>query len=276
MGRGASAEAWLAWSPDRPEAVVLKRAAAPDGSPRGAGAARLRHEAAVLARVRHPGVVALLDVVDDPPGVALVLEHLAGGSLRDLLAERGTLLAGELVALLEPVAAACTALAALGLVHGDLKPEHVCFTAAGAPVLVDLGAAAMAPGPAPAELSASPAYLDPAVAAGAAPGARSEVFALAVVAYEALTGRLPHRGEPALAVAAAAAGSHRPLRSWPAVPPAVADVVERALDPRPERRPADPAAFVAALRAVVAGPEVVQPGPALRRQPVEPRLMSMR
>ncbi|MBX3286350.1 MAG: serine/threonine protein kinase [Actinobacteria bacterium] len=269
IGRGGSAQVWLAWPPDRPEPVALKRA----GGRRGrtdADPVLLRHEAEALARVRHPGVVALLDVVDDPPGVALVLPHLAGGSLRQLLAERGTLLPGELVAVASAVAAATAALARVGLVHGDLKPEHVCFDADGTPVLVDLGSASAIDGDRPAEVRGTPAYLDPAVAAGGAPGPRSEVFALGVVAYEALTGRLPHRGDPAHAVAAAGAGAHRSLRTWPAVPVAVADVVERALAPDPTERPADPVALVAALRAVVPADEVVLPGPARLLAEVEP------
>ncbi len=257
LGRGSWAEVWLAWHPDRPMPVAIKRAVPGSGR-----MPELRGEAAVLARVHHPGVVDLLDVVDDPPGVALVLAHLGGGSLRDVLDERGTLAPGEVVAVLEPVAAACAALARRGLVHGDLKPEHICFTEAGEPVLVDLGSASSI-GEAPRTArSGTPAYLDPAVAAGAAPARTSEVFALAVVAYEALTGRLPHRGEPAHVLAAAAAGSHRSLRSWPAVPSAVADAVERGLDPDPAARPPEPALLVAALRAAVADHEVVRPGPA--------------
>lgn len=257
LARGGSAEVWLAWHPDRPGPAAIKRAGERH---RGPGSAPdLRHEAEVLARVRHHGVVALIDVVDDPPGVALVLDHLAGGTLRDLLAERGTLAPGELVAVLEPVAAACAALARAGMVHGDLKPDHVGFTDAGAPVLVDLGSASAIGS---VHRSGTPAYLDPLVAAGGAPSPSSEVFALAVVAYEVLTGRLPHRGDPAHVLAAAAAGSHRSLRSWPGVPAAVADVVERGLDPDPGTRFAAPVDLVAALRAAVAAHEVVLPGPA--------------
>jgi serine/threonine-protein kinase len=250
VGRGASAEVWLAWHPDRPGPVAIKRGG------------DLRAEAQVLARVRHRGVVTLLDVVDDRSGPALVLAHLGGGTLRQVLDERGTLTVGELVAVLEPVVDACSALAREGFVHGDLKPEHVCFTEAGAPVLVDLGSAGTRSG--------TPAYLDPRVAAGAAPTSSSEVFSLAVVAYEALTGRQPHRGDVAHVLAAAAVGAHRSLRSWPAVPPGVADVVERGLDPDPDARPADPATFAAALREQVAGHEVVLPGPS-RQLPVPVR-----
>ncbi len=113
--------------------------------------------------------------------------------------------------------------------------------------------------PGPGGRSGTPAYLDPAVAPRGPSARSSEVFALAVVAYEVLTGRLPHRGDPAHVLAAAAAGSHRSLRSWPGCPAAVADVVERGLDPDPEaRRPARPSS-VAALRAAVAAHEVVLP-----------------
>ncbi|HEX2576564.1 MAG TPA: protein kinase, partial [Aquihabitans sp.] len=161
LGVGGTAEVWSAW-PDAPdaEAVAIKRrragvGAASDGS--------LLAEAELLRAVRHPHLVPVLDVVADPPGVALVVPLLAGGSLRDLLDERGTLAAGEVVAVLGPIAAAVAALHRHGVSHGDLKPENVLLDAGGWPVLGDVGTAQPLGTPAGTARHATPAYLDPAV-----------------------------------------------------------------------------------------------------------------
>lgn len=233
----------------------------------------LRAEAELLAALDHPHLLRVLDVVVDPPGVALVLPYLCGGSLRDLLDDRGALSPGELVALLAPVADAAGSLHRRGLVHGDLKPDNVLLTSDGDPVLADVGVARIIGRPATGLVVAgTPAYLDPSVAEGSAPGPRADVYALGVVAYEALTGRLPHVGEPAEVVALAASRVHRPLESWPAVPEAVARVVEQALDPDPAVRPAGPVELVDALRAAVAPSEVRLPAgtPRLRRVEADP------
>ncbi len=258
VGCGGSGQVWVARADGPvPRVVAVKRLGASAGPD---AASALRGEAALLAGLDHPGLVRVLDVVDDPPGVALVLPFLPGGSLRHLLDHRGALDAGEVVALLRPVADAVGSLHRSGWVHGDLKPENVLLTSDGHPVVADVGVAqALGTPRAGLTVAGTPAYLAPEVAGGAAPGARSDVYALGVVAYEALTGRLPHRGEPAEVLALAAGRVHRPLASWPSVPSALAEVVERALDPDPAGRPAGPVAFVDALHDVVDGAEVRLP-----------------
>lgn len=253
IGQGSSGEVWLGWdrgSLGRPVAIKRVR---PGAGPHRARA--LEAEARLLAGIHHPHLVPILSVEPDDDGIAIVMPYLAGGSLAALLQERGTLDPGEVVALLEPLADAVGALIRRGIVHGDLKPGNVMLTGDGEPVLVDAGLAAAA-GSARlgAVMAGTPEYLDPAVAQGGSPGALSEVYSLGVLAYECLTGRLPHRGEPAEVVAVAGAGVHRRLHSWPTVPEAVAEVVESALHPDPDRRPADASALAAELRAAVEGP----------------------
>lgn len=267
LGCGGGAEVWLAWpGTGGGGPVAIKRApssgvVAPDQRPGVAD--RLRAEGRLLAGIDHPNLVAVLDVVDEPPDVALVLPYLAGGSLRDLLDDRGTLSAGELVAVVEPLAGALRALLDQGSVHGDLKPENVLFTADGKPVLVDVDAARPvgAVTAATEDLVGTPDYLDPSRLDGGAATPASDVFSLGVVAYEVLTGRRPHRGEPAEVLAAASVAAHRPLASWPTVDGAVAEVVERAMSPDPATRPVDPPTLAHELRRVVAASSIRLPGP---------------
>lgn len=244
---GPSSHVWLARLDGVEDAVVIKRAADPDDR---RSRDRLVREADRAASVVHRDLLRPLAVLVDGPGRAIAYPYLAGGSVRSLLEHRGALVAGEVVALLDPVARALGAWYSSADAHGDLKPENVLLRDDGSPVVAD----AAGPG------EATPAYLDPAVAAGSYRSPASDVYSLGVIAYEALTGRLPHRGTPEEAVALAAVGAHRDLTTWPGIDPAVAHLVEAALDPEPARRPRDPAALVAALRAVVDPTSVVLPG----------------
>lgn len=258
--QGSEVEVWCGRLEGDEGPVAVKRARDPDDPATGR---RLRLEASQAGRVDHPGLLVPLGVVDDPPGVAIVYPYLPGGSVRDLLDRRGALTAGEIVALLEPVADALRARSDGGRAagHGDLKPANLLLRADGSPVVADAGSTGWA----------TPAYLDPAASAGGEPSPRRDVFALGVIAYEALTGRRPHRGEPAEVVALAAAGAHRDLGSWPGVPGGVAAVVESALAPDPACRPPTPMAFVAALRAEVDPAAIVLPGPAPTVRPLAVR-----
>ncbi|MBA3281073.1 MAG: serine/threonine protein kinase [Acidimicrobiia bacterium] len=268
IGRGGTGEVWLAWDQGPvTRAVAVKRVGASAGPTE---VASLRAEAELLATLDHPHLLRALDVIDDPPGVALVLPYLGGGSLRSLLDDRGVLAPGEVVAVLAPVADAAGSLHRRGVIHGDLKPDNVLITSDGDPVCADVGVARIIGRPAAGlTVAGTPAYLDPAVAEGSPATPRSDVYALGVMAYEALTGRLPHVGEPAEVVALAASRVHRPLGSWPALPEAVAQEVERALDPDPAARHGCPVDFIDALRTVVPTSEVRLPGVSRRSDPAE-------
>jgi len=197
---------------------------------------RLKREAAVLASLDHPHVVRILDLVADGNGAAMAMEYAAGGSLATLLARRGRLRPEEAVAVAVPLADALAAVHRRGLVHGDVKPANVLFTAAGAPVLADFGLAAPSSDPADGPVAGTEAYVDPAVAGGAKPDERSDVYALGAVCHEMLSGQ-PH--------ACSAASEQASLG-----PPELEAVVKRSVASRPRDRFPDMAAMGAALRAV--------------------------
>ncbi|CAN5770421.1 hypothetical protein BH24ACT3_BH24ACT3_01040 [soil metagenome] len=257
LGQGGTGEVWRARTTGSlSQVVAVKRLRAGI-----ADADALRGEAMALAKLDHPHVLRVLEVVDDGAGVAVVMQHARGGSLADLLAERGPLEAGQVVAVLAPLADAAASAHRNGIVHGDVKPANVLFTSDGQPLLSDFGAAGR-PGD-----DAGPAgtvgYVAPEVGAGSVPTAGSDVYALGVVCYQALTGALPHQGATdAEVMAASTSGRRRPLSEEPGVPAALAVLVEQALDPDPATRPADAEAFAAGLRAAVEPAEVVLPGAA--------------
>ncbi|MDQ3569685.1 MAG: serine/threonine protein kinase [Actinomycetota bacterium] len=200
---------------------------------------RLREEAGALAALDHPHLVRVLEVVPDGAGAAMAMEHAGGGSLATLLARRGTLAPGEAVTVAAPLADGLAAAHRRGLVHGDVKPANILFTAAGDPVLADFGIARPTAGPDPDRtVMGTTGYMDPEVLEGARADERSDVYALGAVCYQMLCGE-PPGGD---------AGRRR--REVPA-PRALAAVVERSLARRPCDRFTDMESMAAALRAAV-------------------------
>jgi eukaryotic-like serine/threonine-protein kinase len=245
LGRGGSGEVWRAVPRGGGEPVAVKVLVAGDPE-------RQAREAALLGELDHPHLVRLLEVVHQPrrggaPRVALVLELLAGGSLAALLARRGRLRPGEVVTAIAPVAAALAHAHGNGVVHGDLSPANIVFTAEGRPVLTDLGVARVLGEAAAGEVT--PAYVDPTVARGGAPGPASDVFGVAAAAFQALTGVAPwNAATPGDTLAVAATGQLPDLAELaPEAPPELVSVIARGLAADPHAR-GSAAAFALDLR----------------------------
>ncbi|TQN43525.1 serine/threonine protein kinase [Blastococcus colisei] len=245
LGRGGSGEVWRAAPRRGGEPVAVKVLVAGDPE-------RQAREAALLGGLDHPHLVRLIEVVHQPQRggatrVALVLELLAGGSLAALLARRGRLRPGEVVTAIAPVAAALAHAHGNGVVHGDLSPGNIVFTAEGRPVLTDLGVGRVLGEAAAAEVT--PPYVDPTVARGGAPGPASDVFGIAAAAFHALTGIAPwNAATPADTLAVAAVGLLPDLAELaPDAPPELVAVINRGLADDPHDR-GSAAAFALDLR----------------------------
>jgi hypothetical protein len=245
LGRGGSGEVWRAVPRRGGAPVAIKVLVA--GDP-----ARQAREAVLLGRLDHPHLVRLLEVVHQPrrggvARVALVLELLGGGSLAGLLGLRGRLRPGEVVTAIAPVAAAIAHAHEHGIVHGDLSPGNIVFTAEGRPVLTDLGVARVLGESAAVEVT--PAYVDPTVARGGAPGPASDVFGVAAAAFHALTGVAPWNAATPADILAVAADGYLPdlAELAPDAPAELIEVVLRGLSPDPHDR-GSAAAFALDLR----------------------------
>ena len=213
---------------------------------------RLEREARLLARLRHPHLVTVHDFLRLPDGTAaVVMELVEGGSLRDRLrAAPDGLPLDEALTLIRQVAAALAAAHAEGVVHRDIKPENVLLDAAGQVRVTDFGMAlSLAPGaPRLTRTGATlgtPGYLAPEQLSGADTDARADLFALGVLLYEMLTGRLP-------------LGSFEPPRAIrPEVPVGVEAAILRALKPNPVDRPAS----LVAWQELLDGTAALSPAP---------------
>ncbi|SDE93967.1 Serine/threonine protein kinase [Blastococcus fimeti] len=263
LGRGGSGEVWRAVPRRGGPPVAIKVLV--EGEPQ-----RQAREAALLGELDHPHLVRLVEVVHQPrrggaPRVALVLELLEGGSLAALLAVRGRLSPGEVVTVCAPVAAALAHVHSHGVVHGDLSPGNIVFTAEGRPVLTDLGVGRILGETAAAEVT--PAYVDPAVARGAAPGPASDVFGVAAAAFHALTGIAPwNAATPADRLVVAAHGHLPDLAELaPDAPPALLEVIGRGLAADPHERGSAAALALDLRHACRPEPVTLSAGGAARR-----------
>ncbi len=222
--------------------------------------ARFRREALSAARLVHPNVVQVFDFgSDESTGRQYIaMEFVDGPSCAELLREHGSLPAPEAVDIL---AQSCRGLHYAhrnGVVHRDVKPGNLLVNPDGVVKLADFGIAKAAEQSDITKVGSvvgTAAYLAPEQTRGEPATAASDVYALGVVAYQLLCGRLPYEG-PSLTELARLQESgppESPARLNRDVPPAIADAVLVALRPLPQERYADMAAMEHALRAAERG-----------------------
>lgn len=256
IGVGGMSQVWRAVDDVLDRSVAVKVLASPL-----AGDPMLRQatwrEARAAARLAHPHVIQVYDYGEAslPDGALvpyLVMELVEGPSLATLL-DGAPLRWREAVGIGAQVAAALAAAHRLGVVHRDVKPGNVMLTPTGAKVL-DFGIAALV-GRQSEEgglLVGTPSYAAPEQLHPSSPQPASDVYALGVLLYEALTGRRPVPAASwAEAVAAHRAGGVVPPLQVPGLPPSVAHLIATCLAAEPADRPT--ARSVAAELAAAAG-----------------------
>ena len=165
---------------------------------------RFQLEARTVARLKNPGLVAVYDQGLDGRHPFLVMELIEGGTLRELLAERGPMPPHAVVAVLRPVLGGLAAAHRAGLVHRDVKPENVLISDDGDVKIADFGLvrAVAAAGITSANvILGTAAYLSPEQVREGNASPQSDVYSTGIVTYELLTGRVPFVGDSALSIA---------------------------------------------------------------------------
>jgi serine/threonine-protein kinase len=165
---------------------------------------RFRMEARTVARLKHPGLVAVYDQGLDARHPFLVMELIEGGTLRELLIERGPMPPHAVAAVLRPVLGGLGAAHRAGLVHRDVKPENVLISDDGEVKIADFGlvrAVAAAGITSASVILGTAAYLSPEQVRDGKATPSSDVYAAGILTYELLTGRTPFSGDSPLAVA---------------------------------------------------------------------------
>jgi serine/threonine protein kinase len=259
LGRGGMGVVRLGLQPQLERPVVVKTLRRSLAEDECLGERFLR-EARTAASVHHQNVVAVYDCFVYRGERFIVQEFVDGVNLGTALEKVGRfdariagLVALEVVRGLEEIHA-------LGIVHRDLKPTNVLISTAGAAKIADFGIALGEEGPGLTQTGHSmgtPPYMAPEQLLGDTADARSDLFAVGVVVYELLTGRVPFAVDeqgPALVRRMQARRYPKLRRLAPGTPRVLTRLVTRCLQPRPRRRPASTTALREALEAWLGHP----------------------
>ncbi len=229
------------------------------------------NEARLLAHLRHPNIVGVVDCGVLESGVYIVMEWLPGEDLGSYLASNGPLPPMRALWILSQLASALDYIHGKGIVHRDIKPENVIFhpEAYDAVKLFDFGVAVPFRAPPSCEddkVIGTPLYMAPEQAAGCPPTPSTDLYALGALALELMTGHAAYaRSSPSEIVASV-------LTSPPSLPsdhglcvPGLDEVIAKAMARDPKDRFATGLAFIEALRAVLSAESAEPQAPALPR-----------
>jgi eukaryotic-like serine/threonine-protein kinase len=243
LGAGGMGEVFLAYDDRLDRNVAIKRIR-PEAGTSPERRERFRREARISARLSHPAIVRIYDIVTDGDLEHIVMEHVEGTDL-NALAERGPLDARQVLDLARQLADGLDAAHRQGIVHRDFKSENVLVTPEGQAKIADFGIAKQLLAKTEESLTRENAVLgtyrtmSPEQARGEAVDHRTDLFAFGVLLYEALTGRSPFEAENALATLNRVI-HHRqtPVRAiQPAVPEELSSLVDNLLEKDPALRP---------------------------------------
>jgi hypothetical protein len=251
IGSGGAGLVWLA-EDDTGRQVALKR---PHSTAGPAARAELEREAAVAARVRHPGAIEVYEVVGDGDDAWLVMEYFPARNLTTHMRERGPLDPDEVARIGVQVAAALAAIHAADVAHRDVTPNNILVDADGTAKVTDYGISAHRAQTVTSsgKISGTAVYVSPEVANGTGAKAPSDVFSLGASLFAAVEGAPPYGfGDPDTILARIRAGRREPAhRAGPLTP-----VLEAMLSPERAARPSAEQAREM-LGQVVAGEPVV-------------------
>jgi serine/threonine-protein kinase len=274
LGRGSMGVVYLARDPDLERLVAVKTILLPHGlvdAQRQEFEERFLREARAAGGLTHPGIVTIYEydrgAGRDAP--YMVMEYIPGRSLEQILRTEGALAPDTAFAIVDHLAAALEAAHRAGVVHRDIKPANILLRKTDDAVkITDFGIARLHDSSLTRAGGSigSPAYMAPEQFRGGHVDARADLFALAVVLYEALSGRRPFPGEDPLTIAASVVHDVPPPISslTDAVSPAFDRFFERALAKDPSDRFPDAETFRRELD------RARRTGGAAARPPVEP------
>lgn len=268
IGAGGMAKVFLATQTSLDRQVALK-VMSPALAADPTFAKRFQREARTIAGLTHPHIVAVYEVGMIQHMHFFAMQHLAGGDLAGRL--RKGIAEPELVRVLCAVAKALGFAHSRGVVHRDVTPGNILFDSADNPVLTDFGIARSQQGSTRITHTGvsigTSSYMSPEQARGGEVDARSDLYSLGALLFEALTGKPPYSGQDGFAVAYAHV--FEPIPRLPAEVQHWQALIDRVMAKSADDRYANSEELIAAMQAIPTHPQRVLP---LTAQPLEPGL----
>ncbi|WP_025735242.1 serine/threonine-protein kinase PknD [Mycobacterium genavense] len=264
LGRGDLGEVWRAYDTETANRTAALKLLPPQLAADPAIAEQFRREAAAAARLNHPHIVPIHGYGEIDDQLYLDMELIDGPNLLEVLAG-GPLEPARAVRIIGQVAQALDAAHGAGLVHGDVKPSDILFDRDDFAYLIDLGLARLAPwyetrlANSDKEI-ASWHYMAPERSGAREADARADIYSLACVFYECLTGQPPFAGDTWLFAAHLSTPPPRPSANRPGVPPGLDAGVATGMAKDPANR------YATAIAMADAAQHAIAPPPPRRKQ----------
>ena len=254
LGRGGMATVYRAYQPNLEREVAIK--ILPEFLVEQPGfKARFHREAVAVARLQHPNILSVFDHGEQDGVTYIVSEYVEGGTLASRMGAPIQL--DYCVRILRPVADALDYAHSEGVIHRDVKPSNILLDRRGVPILSDFGLARVSEESErltqTGAMVGTPTYMAPEQCSGGDVGAPADIYSLAVIAFEMVTGRVPFTAPNPLGVIAA----HQmqpppsPRKFNPSLPASIEQPLLAGLAKDPARRPETAADFVEALAAAI-------------------------
>jgi len=272
LGEGGMGEVYLAEDTKLGRKAVLKFML-PENLADPTFKARFLREARAAAGLNHPNVITIYEVGEDQNRAYIAMEYVDGESLEELLA-REKLSLNQALDIILPICEGLGAAHQTGITHRDLKPANILIDKTGKVKVADFGLARLEDSEKLTRTGAvmgTPAYMSPEQVRGEKPGPRSDIFSLGVMLYELLTAKLPFWGNnvPAISHAIIYEDPKPAAELNPEIPEALEQVINKALQKRPENRYASMPALLSDLKKIQ---QRFQPTVIERQTPVAPMI----
>lgn len=281
LGAGAMGEVFLAEDTRLRRKVALKRLK-PEAVRETEARAHALHEARTVARLHHPGIATIFDVIESPDTLIIVMEFVEGETLQARI-RRGALPLSEALDLAIQLADALDDAHANGVLHCDLKPANVHLTRANRTKILDFGLAQLSATTVAGDetrlastvygsgssISGSPGYMAPERLSDTPPNERVDIYSLGIVIFEMVTGQRAFTAANLVATAVLALTSAPPVpsRIVGTIPPALDNIILKAIAPDPATRYQSAKELANALRGFLGGTASTE----IPRAPAAPR-----
>lgn len=262
VGSGGTAQIYLAYQPSVKREVVVK-VLSPAFQDDPGFVMRFAQEVDVIARLQHPRIIPVYDFGEQDGQFYIVMAYMRGGTLADRIDKtQAGLPDHETIRLFDLLAEGLEYAHSKDIVHRDLKPNNILMDEADNPYLADFGLAKFTEGKIEMTntlMTGTAAYMAPEIARLGKSTKRSDIYALGIMLFEMLTGRVPYEGKTPYAVLSAHV--HQPIPKIreirPDLPEAVQGVIDKAIAKEPEDRFATAGEMATAFKSAMSTTETI-------------------